>query len=116
MPGKVFISCGQRDRERTIAERIAELLRSSEFNLDPYLAFRTQSLSDILTITEELRSSDYYLFVDFQRAPTGPQDLPCSLFTHQELALAHHLGFRDMIALQQGCPARRILKVRSRQP
>jgi hypothetical protein len=28
-----------------------------------------------------------------------------SLFAHQELALAHHLGFRDMIALQQkGAP------------
>jgi hypothetical protein len=104
VPGKVFISCGQRDGERAIAERIRTLLRS-KFSLETYLAFKTQSLNDIMTITEELRSSDYYLFVDFLRTPTGEQDLACSLFTHQELALAHHLGFRDMIALQQrGAP------------
>jgi hypothetical protein len=77
---------------------IARILRD-EFGLTPYLAFKTQSLSDIMTITEELRSSDYYLFVDFVRR--APADLSCSLFTHQELALAHHLGFRDMIALQE---------------
>ncbi len=100
MAGKVFISCGQRDHEQTIATRIATLL-SSKFSLGTYLAFKTQSLSDIMTITEELRSSDYYLFVDFLRKPTGVQDPRSSLFTHQELALAHHLGFRDMIALQQ---------------
>ncbi len=64
-----------------------------------------------MTITEELRSSDYYLFVDFLRAPQGTQDLPCSLFTHQELALAHHLGFRDMIALKQkGAPLEGFLR------
>ncbi len=100
MAGRVFISCGQRNDERKIAERIATLLKD-EFNLNAYLAFKTQSLSDIMTITEELRASDYYLFVDFLRAPEGSQDLACSLFTHQELALAHHLGFRDMIAVQQ---------------
>jgi hypothetical protein len=108
--GKVFVSCGQRNHERTIAERIALLLRR-EFGLGTYLAFKTQSLSDIMTITEELRSSDYYLFVDFLRSPTGAQDLPCSLFTHQELALAHHLGFRDMIALKQnGAPLEGFLR------
>jgi len=69
------------------------------------LAFRIQSLDDIMTITKELSSSDYYLFIDFLRKPEEPQDLPCSLFTHQELALARHLGFSDIIALQQeGCP------------
>jgi hypothetical protein len=81
MPGKVFISCGQRNHERKLAERIAALLRD-EFHLVPYLAFKTQSLNDIMIITEELRSSDYYLFLDFLRAPTGDQDIACSLFTH----------------------------------
>ncbi len=110
MAGKVFVSCGQRNDERRLAERLAALLRD-EFRLDTYLAFKTQSLGDIMTITEELRSSDYYLFVDFLRAPAGNQDLACSLFTHQELALAHHLGFRDMIALQQkGAPLEGFLK------
>jgi hypothetical protein len=46
-----------------------------------------------MEITEELRSSDYFLFVDFK-------DL--SVFSHQELALAHNLGFAaDVIALQE---------------
>jgi hypothetical protein len=55
----------------------------------------------------ELRASDYYLFIDFKRRKRQPFDLPCSLFTHQELALAHHLGFRkEVIALQQkGAPS-----------
>jgi len=111
MAGKVFISCGQRNHERDLANRIAKLLRE-EFHLTPYLAFKTQSLSDIMTITEELRSSDYYLFVDFLRSSDDSRDLACSLFTHQELALAHHLGFRDdMIALQQaGAPLEGFLR------
>ena len=100
MAGKVFVSCGQRNHERQLAERIAQLLKT-EFGLKPYLAFKTQSLSDIMTITEELRSSDYYVFIDFLRTPDDSNDLACSLFTHQELALAHHLEFQDMIALQQ---------------
>lgn len=102
MPGKVLMSCGQRPPdERRIAYTIKDVLEK-EFSLKPYLAFKIQSLDDIMTITNELRSSDYFLFIDFLRDPNRPQDLPVSLFTHQELALAHHLGFRDMIALQQG--------------
>jgi hypothetical protein len=109
MPGKVFVSCGQRDSERECAEEIGRILKDAEFGLTPYLAFRTQSLDDIMTITHELKSSDYYLFVDFVRK--SPADLPCSLFTHQELALAHHLGFRDMIALQEnGAPLEGFLR------
>lgn len=105
MAGKVFISCGQRSPdERKIAEKVAEILRD-EFGLTPYLAFKIQSLDDIMTITNELRSSDYYLFIDFMRNRDNPDDLGISLFTHQELALAHHLGFQNIIALQQkGAP------------
>jgi hypothetical protein len=100
MAGKVFISCGQRPPSETaIARQVADLLRK-EFGLTPYLAFRVQSLDDIMTITDELCSSDYYLFIDFRRDAIG-QSLPCSLFTHQELALAHHIRFEHMVALQQ---------------
>jgi hypothetical protein len=83
-----------------------------EFGLVPYIAFRVQSLGDIMAITNELRSSDYYLLIDFTRRQDKPEDLPCSLFTHQELALAHHLGFRDqVIALQQdGAPLEGFLR------
>jgi hypothetical protein len=110
MAGKVFVSCGQRDSERACAQEIGRILRD-EFGLTPYLAFRTQSLADIMTITAELRSADYYLFVDFLRDPTSSTDFPCSLFTHQELALAHHLGFQDIIAFQQsGAPLEGFLR------
>lgn len=83
-----------------MALRIRGLLKKT-FGLDAYLAFKVQSLNDIMSITEELRRSDYYLFIDFLRDATRPDDFSCSLFTHQELALAYHLGFRDMIAPQQ---------------
>jgi len=111
VPGKVFISCGQRPPdERRIALAIRDLLER-QFSLTPYLAFRIQSLDDIMTITRELRSSDYYLFIDFRRDPRRPEDLPISLFTHQELALAHHLGFHDIIALkQEGAPLEGFLR------
>lgn len=100
MPGKVFISCGQRDNERTIALEVQRILED-EFSLNTYLAFQIMGLDDIMTITNELKLSDYYLFIDFLRRPKSPEDFSISLFTHQELALAHNIGFKDMIALQQ---------------
>lgn len=99
MAAKVFISCGQRGAERDTALKIRDLLKN-QFGLDPYLAFRIQSLDDVMTITEQLRKSDYYLFIDFYREAEHTDDLSCSLFTHQELAVAHNLGYRDIIALQ----------------
>lgn len=104
MPGKVFISCGQKTpRERKIARQIARLLKNN-FKLDPYLAFEVQSLNDIMIITDELKAADYYLFVDFFRK--RKDDIPVSLFSHQELALAHHSKFKEFIAFQeQGCPS-----------
>jgi len=109
MSGKVFISCGQRPpREKSIADKVGELLKQ-KFNLDYYLAYKIQGLNDIMKITEELRSSDYYLFIDFCRR--DKEDLPCSLFTHQELALAHHLGFKEIIAFQEkGAPLEGFLR------
>ena len=91
MTGKVFVSCGQATtEEKDAAEQVGKLLRD-EFHLIPYLAITVQGLRDIIRITDELRLSDYYLFIDFKRR---------SLFTHQELALAHHLEFSEVIALQ----------------
>lgn len=106
MSGKVFISCGQKfDDEKKIAKEVKRILKE-EFGLNPYLAFSIQSLEDIMIITRELSSSDYYLFIDFLRETKQAQDLPISLFTHQELALAHHLCFEKTILLkQEGTPA-----------
>ena len=109
MSGKVFVSCGQgSSREKSIADKVGRLL-NQKFNLAYYLAYKIQGLNDIMKITEELRSSDYYLFIDFYRK--GKEDLPCSLFTHQELALAHHLGFKEIIAFQEkGAPLEGFLR------
>jgi hypothetical protein len=104
--GYVFISCGQRPAERETAKKIQALLKD-KFSLESYLAFQVQGLNDIMKITEELKASDYYLFIDFLRK----DGLPISLFTHQELALAHHVGFRDIITLQQnGLPLEGFLR------
>jgi len=66
MVGRVFISCGQRPpREQNIAQKVSKLLKE-KFDLECYLAFKIQSLNDIMKITDELRSSDYYLFIDFR--------------------------------------------------
>lgn len=93
LTGKVFVSCGQAEAsEKEAAGKVSELLKA-ELKLDTYLAFRIQSLHDIMRITDQLRICDYFLFIDFKRL---------SVFTHQELALAHHLGFGgDIIALRQ---------------
>ncbi len=102
MAGKVFISCGQRPPDETaIAHQIRDLLKS-KFDLDSYLAFKVQSFDDVMQITNELSSCDYYLFIDFGREKLGWfGQRRGSLFTHQELAIARHLGFSEIIALQQ---------------
>jgi hypothetical protein len=99
MAARVFISCGQRGAEKETALKVSSLLRD-RFGLDAYLAFRIQSLDDVMIITEQLRRADYYLFIDFYREAQRTDDLACSLFTHQELAVAHNLGYRDIVALK----------------
>ena len=79
MVGRFFISCGQRPpREKNIAEKVGKLLKE-KFDLEYYLAFQIHGLNHIMKITDELRTSDYYLFIDFHRK--DEDGLPCSLFT-----------------------------------
>lgn len=110
MVGRVFISCGQRrGREQEITHQIQELLMET-FQLESYVAINIQGFNDIMRITDELKRSDYYLFIDFLRRNAcflkrNTNNLPISLFTHQELALAHNIGFTEMIALREkGAP------------
>src|SRR3989304_10492068 len=101
MAGKVFLSCGQSlPAEKETALKIKEILEK-EYGLKCYVAFKVQSLSDIMKITEELKNSDYYLFIDFIREINKPQGIPISIFTHQELAIAQHVRFENIIAFQQ---------------
>ena len=101
---KVFISCGQgTNREISIVKNVMKILEKNKFRV--YVAREDQSLVPILTIIDELRTSDYFLFIDFYRPKTSNNNfkihMPISLFSHQELALAYELGFKENVILIQ---------------
>jgi hypothetical protein len=111
MPARVFISCGQRDGERQVAQAIADWFLSCGFL--PFVALEAQSVQDINSgIIRELRRSDYYVFVDFRReAIVDAEAHRGSLFSHQELAIAyamaieHALFFREEGVVLEGFAA-----------
>ncbi len=109
MKSKVFVSCGQRSRERDVARKIGELLE--ERGLDAYVAINAQTLMEINTgVIRELKNSDYYLFVNFRRDLIG-DEYQGSLFSHQELAIAYALGFeRILVVSQRGAPLEGMLR------
>ena len=106
MPSKIFISCGQgNDEEKQIASQIKTCLVSKGYN--PYVAIETQSIQDVNnSILGNLKTSDYYIFIDFAREPIEKKS-DCSdifrgsLFTNQELAIAYLLEFEEVMFLQQ---------------
>jgi hypothetical protein len=100
MPAKVFISCGQASpEERSVAQSLSAWFVSQGFL--PYVAIETQSILDLNAgIVGELRTSDYYVFVNFRREKIR-QGYRGSLFTNQELAMAYALGFEHMLLLNQ---------------
>lgn len=75
-----------------------------QVGFDPYVAIEEQSLVGLReNIFERLRTSEYFIFVDFKReqlAGTGAVVNRGSLFSHQELAIASFLEM-DVIALQE---------------
>lgn len=105
MPSKVFISCGQGDdEERQITSQIKTWLIGQGYN--PYVAIETQSIQDVNTsIIGNLKTSDYYIFIDFAREKIGRKNCSPifrgSLFTNQELAVAYMLEFDEVLYLQQ---------------
>jgi hypothetical protein len=92
----VFLSCGQRDGEREIAQQLQRIIET-EFEMECFNADSLQGFDDVMSITDRLSKADYYLFIDFKR----DGDLPASVFTHQEFALARAWGITDMIAFQE---------------
>ncbi|MCC6368004.1 MAG: hypothetical protein IT165_31150 [Bryobacterales bacterium] len=99
---RVFISCGQNkdSGEVEIARAIAAKLTTLEF--DPYIAVQEQTLRGIIeNIFGQLRTSEYFIFVDFKREKlAGKGTCRGSLFSHQELAIASFLGI-DVLAFQE---------------
>jgi hypothetical protein len=97
---QIFLSCGQRPSERDTAEALRNELCSAGF--DVYVAVRAQSTEDLNSgIIRQLKRSDYYIFVDFAREDVGGGLARGSLFTNQELAIAHVLGFENVLFFQQ---------------
>jgi hypothetical protein len=111
---KVFISCGQNKNsdESKLVELVKETIESLGFIA--YVAIHDHALKGVVdNIIPHLETSDYFLFIDFERELLLPQnkkiddinviDLKVrgSLFCHQELALATHFGL-DVLPFQQG--------------
>lgn len=110
MPAKVFISCGQAsENEKRFASDLKRWLESEGF--EAFVAIDLQSIQDVNNvIIANLRTSDYYIFVDFRRERIFGRhyfkDLFTSrfrgsLFTHQELSISYLLGFPEAIFLQE---------------
>lgn len=120
---RVFISCGQREKsnleivtvenlpqataELTVARKILEKLQ--KLGYEPYLALEQQTLQGVKEgIFENLRNTEYFLFIDFQRErlfKLGTIDFDSeeyrgSLFSNQELAIAAFLGC-EVLAFQE---------------
>jgi hypothetical protein len=99
---RVFISCGQEDKELETADRIADTLWKMGYC--PHVARRSRSSDGLKeAIFRRLRSAEYFLFIDFPREKlsrdmqkpdaAGPARRG-SLFSHQELAIAVFLDLK----------------------
>lgn len=99
MKSKVFLSCGQRPSEKEVAAKVARLLEERGF--DVYVAIDVQTILEINTgIISELKNSDCYLLLNFQREQIGDK-YRGSLFSNQELAIAYSLGFERILVVNQ---------------
>jgi hypothetical protein len=103
MSARVFISCGQRDGEREVAQAIAQWFATRGYR--PYVALEAQSIQDVNSgILGELRRADYYVFIDFRREPIaddGDDRFRGSLFSHQELAIAYAMEFEHAVFFRE---------------
>ena len=68
------------------------------------MAIQAQSIEDVNSgIIRQLERSDYYVFIDFGRESLSwlRRESRGSLFTHQELAIAHRTGFEHVLFFQE---------------
>jgi hypothetical protein len=102
MAAKVFISCGQRPgAEIDTASEVETWLKGERYTT--FLSIGAGSISDLnRRVFEELKSSDYFLFINFVReefkSDSGPRNRG-SLYTNQELAAALAFGFTDKLMI-----------------
>jgi hypothetical protein len=102
MPAKVFISCGQKDdKETKVAQDVRAWFKSEGY--DVFAASDVGSMLDLNgRVIAELRSSDYFLFINFAREEVSGETGKFrrgSLYTNQELAAAISLDFTDSMRI-----------------
>lgn len=117
MPAQIFVSCGQAsERERAFAERLRRVLGDEGFAV--YVAIHAQSIEDVNSgIIRQLERSDYYVFIDFRRERIAEDRFRGSLFTHQELAIAHRSQFEYALFFQeQGIELQGLLRYMGANP
>jgi hypothetical protein len=102
MEAKIFLSCGQCENsdEPQVAKRIEAKLGKLGFHC--YVAAKVQSLRSLReNIFDQLRDTDYMVFVDFKREKLDAKKTHRgSLFANQELAIASFLEI-PVVAFQE---------------
>lgn len=104
---RVFISCGQRnDREKDIGLACKNYFESRGFA--SYFAEEVHSLEALTeNIFRHLRSSEYFVFIDFKREQLPDGTFRGSVFVNQEIAIAAFLeiepaGFHETEVMREG--------------
>jgi len=115
MPAKIFISCGQASpEERKVAQGLGAWFNANGYA--SYVAIEVQSILDLnVGIVAELKTSDYYLFINFKRelvtSADGSTFRRGSVYSNQELAIAYALGFDQVLLVnQKGASAEGVFK------
>jgi hypothetical protein len=92
----VFLSCGQAKGERDLAKSVETMIKN-DLKMDCYNADSVHGFDDVMSITDKLAIADYYVMIDFRRA----EEVPLSVFTHQEFALARAWGLDRTLVFQE---------------
>jgi len=110
---RVFVSCGQNDKELKIAEKIKKRLEDDDKGFEVYVARKDHVLSCLTkNIFDKLNTSEYFLFIDFKREKLirlnkgrkndkNKDIFRGSLFTNQELAIATFLQDIKVLGFQE---------------
>jgi len=108
----VFISCCQDKCDTQLKEvlkKIEKVLKSKGFC--PIVAIRENFYDGNPQLMDDLKRSDYYLFINFV-VNSEPEKF--SIYSHQELAAAFALGFdksNTLIFTQKGAPKKRFIEL-----
>jgi hypothetical protein len=72
-----------------------------DLKMDCYNADSVHGFDDVMSITDKLAKADYYIMIDLRREVDAKNELPLSVFTHQEFALARAWKLDKMLVFQE---------------